>query len=158
MENRRVSISVTYTHDDEDIHSFGSAFGVLWLDKWFSKSLSDDELGDFFKKVSDELGGLVIGQYESKMKQYALLSLLGPAFVGKHFVGQNRVNIRALEKLKLEEVYKDSKKYTSTFSNIEQNLKELSDVALKRCVSLDEYEKLERYIFSRTFKRSTNSL
>ena len=123
MDSRRVSISVTSTSEDEDIYSFGSTFGVLWLDKWFSKTLQDEILGDYFKKVSDNLGGLVNGQYESKMKQYALLSLLGPAFVGKHFIGQNRVNIRALEKLKMEEVYKDSKNYAATFAEMEKTLK-----------------------------------
>ena len=111
MDSRRVSISVTGTSEDEDIHSFGSAFGVLWLDKWFSNTLQDEVLGDYFKKVSDNLGGLVNGQYESKMNQYTLLSLLGPAFVGKHCIGQNRVNIRALEKLKMEEVNKDLQKW-----------------------------------------------
>ena len=49
--------------DDEDIHSFGSAFGVLWLDKWFSKSLQDDKLGDFFKKVSDVLIAAKIAKF-----------------------------------------------------------------------------------------------
>ena len=89
-------------------------------------------MGDYFKKVSDNLGGLVNGQYESKMKQYALLSLLGPAFVGKHFIGQNRVNIRALEKLKMEEVYKDSKKYAATFAMMEKYRNELPEEAMRK--------------------------
>jgi hypothetical protein len=110
MDNRRVSISLTSTSEDEDIYCFGSTFGVLWLDTWFRKTLQDEILGDYFKKVSDNLGGLVNGH-------------LGTAFVSKHFIGQNRLNIKALEKLKMEEVYKDSQKYTATLSKMEKTLK-----------------------------------
>ena len=111
MEARGTSPSVIVQEDHEDLYSFGAKFGILWLDKWFSKVLQDDALGDYFQKVSDNLGSLVNGHYDSKMKQYALLSLLGPAFVGKHFLGEHKVDIRELENLRQEDVCKDSKKY-----------------------------------------------
>ena len=96
--------------------------------------------------MSDSLGCLVIGQYDSKMKQYALLSLLGPAFVGKHFVGENKVDIRGLENLRQEDVYKDSKKYEATFSKIKTDLDNLSMVAWKKVLSSDELTRLQHII------------
>ena len=146
MESRGSSPSVLVSKEVDDIYSFGTKFGIIWFDKWFCKCLEDDSLGDCFQIVSDSLGCLVIGQYDSKMKQYALLSLLGPAFVGKHFVGENKVDIRGLENLRQEDVYKDSKKYEATFSKIKTDLDNLSMVAWKKVLSSDELTRLQQRI------------
>ena len=146
MESRGSSPSVLVSKEVDDIYSFGTKFGIIWFDKWFCKCVKDDSLGDCFPIVSNSLGCLVIGQYDSKMKQYALLSLLGPAFVGKHFVGENKVDIRGLENLRQEDVYKDSKKFEATFSKIKTDLDNLSMVAWKKVLYSDELTRLQQRI------------
>ena len=65
-------------------------FQVGWLEKCFQRCLEDDDLQRSFAPVSDGLADLIVGTYESRTKQAALFSLLGPAFVRKHFTEDDR--------------------------------------------------------------------
>ena len=60
-------------------------FEVGWLDRCFQRCLEEESLQHSFSLVSEGLGRLAQGSYDSKTKQTALFSLLGPAFVFKHF-------------------------------------------------------------------------
>ena len=64
-------------------------FRVAWLEQCFQRCLEDDDLQRHFGPVSDGLAELIVGTYESRTKQAALLSLLGPAFVRKYFSQDN---------------------------------------------------------------------
>ena len=74
--------------------------GVDWLDRCFSAALDQEDVQRNFSLVSDSLGPLVLGNYDTKLKQSVILSLLGPAFVCKHFRNDEAVikHIRNLEK------------------------------------------------------------
>ena len=108
---------------------FSAKFGILWFDHWITKSLEDDSMGEYFNIVSDAMGPFVSGHYDSRIKQCALYSLLGPAFVGKHIVGANKADIRILENLTEEDIEKNLTQYTATFSKIKNDLDNLSMAA-----------------------------
>ena len=76
------------------------SLGVDWLDRCFSKALDHEEIQRNFSLVSDSLGPLVVGNYDTNLKQSVILSLLGPAFVCKHFRNDEAVikQLRSLEK------------------------------------------------------------
>ena len=58
--------------------------GVDWLDDAFEDIIQDDTFAYHFQNISNTLGYLVKGNYDSKEKQEALLDLLGPSFVCQH--------------------------------------------------------------------------
>ena len=64
---------------------FFNKFGVPWLDRSFGEALQDDSLVELFGAVSDSLGPLLRGSYDTDVKQMILINLLGPAFICKHF-------------------------------------------------------------------------
>ena len=68
-------------------------FSVAWLEQCFQRCLEDDDLQRSFAPVSDGLAQLLVGTYESRTKQAALFSLLGPAFVRKHFSQDDRLHL-----------------------------------------------------------------
>ena len=58
--------------------------GVEWLNEGFEDIIIDDVFASHFQNVSDTLGYLVRGNYNSNEKKAALLELLGPSFFSQH--------------------------------------------------------------------------
>ena len=100
-------------------------FRVAWLNQCFQRCLEDDDLQRNFGLVSDGLAELIVGGYDSRTKQAALFSLLGPAFVLKHF---SKDDTQKLD-------HSDNFPHTTTEaaqSQIKQDLENLSALAATR--------------------------
>ena len=106
--------------------------GVGWLDRGFSKALDDEELQQRFSVVSSSLAPLVRGTYDSEVKQAATFSLLGPAFVCKHFSQDEAAvrNIRRLERLQGCDM--ENERFSATFSKVRSNLENMAMIAMQR--------------------------
>ena len=100
-------------------------FRVAWLDQCFQRCLEDDDLQRHFGLVSDGLAELIVGSYESRTKQAALFSLLGPAFVWKHFTTDER-------QLKVNDLPHSQSTTEAAESQIKQDLENLSALAASR--------------------------
>ena len=61
--------------------------------------------------MENELGRLVKGDLNTAMKQHALFTLLGPSFVGRYLATTRKIDMRALERTKIQDVYRDSQRY-----------------------------------------------
>ena len=95
--------------------------GVPWLDLCVLGCMEDEHLQHHFGLVSDGLGSLVGGSYGSKNKR-ALLTLLGPSFVWKHFSSEDRIKITQSED--------SSQGWPPVSSKIKRDLEDLSNIAL----------------------------
>ena len=104
--------------------------GVGWLDRCFCKALDDEELQVQFSSVSDSLGPLVRGNYDSHLKQSAVLSLLGPAFVCKHFK-QDQDAIRIIKSQNFDNPHQ-TERFSSLLNRLQFDLENLALIAMER--------------------------
>lgn len=98
-----------------------SLFDIPWLDRCFQRCFELEDLEYNFSLVSDGLACLSQGSYDSQAKQAALMSLLGPAFVYKHF-GKNVTGPRG----------ELAQNIQAGSRQIEKDLEELARVAMER--------------------------
>ena len=110
------------------------SLGVDWLDRCFSKALDQEEVQRNFSLVSDSLGPLVVGNYDTNLKQSVILSLLGPAFVCKHFRNDEAVikHIRSLEKAQEIDTLTKNEKFSATLIKVQCNLENMALLAMKK--------------------------
>ena len=114
------------------------SLGVDWLDRCFSKALDHEELQRNFSLVSDSLGPLVVGNYDTKLKQSVILALLGPAFVCKHFRNDEAVikHLRSLEKAGDIESLTKNEQFSGTLIKVQCNLENMALLAMKKSFPL----------------------
>ena len=108
--------------------------GLGWLDRCLSRALEDEELQLQFSSVSDSLGPLVRGNYDSHLKQSAVLSLLGPAFVYKHF-RQDQAAMRimkSLEKSQNLDMPNETERFSAMFNKVQYDLENMGRIAMER--------------------------
>ena len=93
-----------------------------WIDELLVTANRDQALKEFIGKVSNNLGKLVVGHYDSKVKQCILLELLGEPFFKKHFTGEYGVDINSLKRLRNEVQCNKDKKYNLLYADISKHL------------------------------------